>query len=266
MKAKVLNSQGKAVKDLDLAAEVFGLEPNDQLLAFRGQKAFSRDIVSASLKGFGLEPIIHRPPDNPSDFPVNGKQCAILVGGSSFNIFDKDLKSNEWMRRLLDNIQDMHGKVPILGLCYGHQAVARAFGAPIERYGEIGYVAGFCPIKLEETALGDPLFKGFPRRFYALFSHFDFIPELCPDGTVLARPCDSRDRSIDSFRVGETTWGVQFHPELPDESVRSIIITKREMLENIGVDVQTMLESFNLRQRHDVRVIGNFVSFARGKL
>jgi GMP synthase-like glutamine amidotransferase len=247
---------------------VISCEPDDQRLEFRGKKKQIRQILSTRLCELGLEPIIHRPPDDISDFPRPGGQAALVIGGSRLNIFDEDLRQNGWMRALIANIREMHGKIPVLGLCYGHQAVGRAFGARLERYGpQIGCVAGFSQVRLEAAAGPDPLFALMPRKFSALFSHFAYISEVPPEGNSvsLARPCDPQDRSVDAFRVGETTWGVQFHPEYAPESVRGLILARRQMLEGMGIDAEAMLRSFNIRERHDVRVLENFASFALGR-
>ncbi len=257
-----------ASKAVSRRVAIISCEPEDQLLRCGSRLKPIRGILSERLAGLGLEPIIHRPSDDLLDFPVHGRQGAVVIGGSRLNIFDEDLRQNAWMRALLDNIRAMHGKLPILGLCYGHQAIGRAFSAPLKRYGAgIWAVAGFSGIRLEEAASSDPLFSGLPERFCALFSHFAYVPEVPPEGgsVALARPINPQDCSVDAFRVGEATWGVQFHPEYPPESVRGLIVERREMLIAMGADVDAMLRSFSLRERHDERVLSNFASFVLGK-
>lgn len=241
---------------------IVSVEPSDQeLMSFRGKKRTLRELVRMRLKDFGLEPIIHRPVADAKDFPKKGKYYGVVIGGSKLDIFDKDLKSYEWMGRLLDFIREAHGSVPILGICFGHQAVGRAFGGELRRYGpEVGYEVGYSPIILMQDSFDDPLFSRLPKRFNALFSHFSYIGNTPVAGTTLAVSDDPANASIQAFRVGDTTWGVQFHPEYPPQAVRDLLIARRERIESF-VDVDKKIGELETERRHDELVLEKFARF-----
>jgi GMP synthase (glutamine-hydrolysing) len=106
-----------------------------------------------------------------------------------------------WLEQLLAE------RRPVLGVCLGVQLLARAAGGAVRRLDEpeIGWIE----VELTEAGVGDPVVGSLPRRFPGLVWHH-YTYEV-PEGAVeLART----DRTTQAFRLGETCWGVQFHPEV----------------------------------------------------
>ena len=138
-------------------------------MGYKGKKHTVRELTSLRLRELGLEPIIHRPMKDADDFPEIGKYGSVIIGGSKLNIFDNDLEKRDWMKKLLDFIRESHGKVPIMGICFGHQAIGRAFGATLERFGpEVNYEVGLSPVLLTTAGKYDMLFRSMPNSFDAL--------------------------------------------------------------------------------------------------
>lgn len=252
------------MKNVSRRVAVMSCEPDSQTsMTFRGRPRPNREIVSIRLKELGLEPVIHRPIKDINDFPALGECGAVVMGGSKLYIFDKDLAKHEWMRKLLDFTREMHDRVPILGLCFGHQVVGRAFGSGLKLYGpEIGGEWGFVPVRLTTEGQGDLLFKGLPKRFEALFAHLSYIDTVPENGVALLMPDDQANPSIQGFRIGKTTWGVQYHPEYPPEGVREAVLRMRAELED-KMDMGKTLKALerNVRRRQDNIVLKNFADF-----
>ena len=103
-------------------------------------------------------------------------------------------------------VQHFAGKVPILGVCLGHQAIAVAFGgsiglAPEPRHGKTS----------EITHDGKGVFADLPSPFTATRYHSLSSKEL-PD--VLEVSARSEDGVIQAIRRTDLPIsGVQFHPE-----------------------------------------------------
>ncbi|MBE2185167.1 MAG: glutamine-hydrolyzing GMP synthase [Rhodothermales bacterium] len=97
--------------------------------------------------------------------------------------------------------------LPVLGICYGLQAMAYALGGTVEQASR----REFGRAHLVEEADGDPLFDGIPLGSTVWMSHGDHLARL-PDGfRVIART----ESAVAAFRRdGRPHTGVQFHPEV----------------------------------------------------
>jgi anthranilate synthase/aminodeoxychorismate synthase-like glutamine amidotransferase len=109
--------------------------------------------------------------------------------------------SMEVVRRLSD-------RVPILGVCLGHQAIGQAFGAKIVRA-----TAPMHGKSSEIVHIGSRLFSGIPVRFVVGRYHSLVIqPSTLP--ACLKATAWSEDGSIMAIEHERfPVFGVQFHPE-----------------------------------------------------
>ncbi|PKM99275.1 MAG: anthranilate/aminodeoxychorismate synthase component II [Elusimicrobia bacterium HGW-Elusimicrobia-2] len=108
--------------------------------------------------------------------------------------------------RSMEIIKAVAGKTPILGVCLGHQAIGRVFGAKVVRARKI--VHG-------KTSLiqhnGKGIFLGVKNPFTATRYHSLIIEKALPPLEITAR---TKDNEIMGVRVkGMDIYGVQFHPE-----------------------------------------------------
>lgn len=103
----------------------------------------------------------------------------------------------------------LSGKVPILGVCLGHQAICEAFG------GSVGYAkklmhGKFSLVKIDTES---PLFNGLPAevlvaRYHSLAADEESLPECL---RVISRANDGEVMAVQHAEF--PTYGVQFHPE-----------------------------------------------------
>jgi len=108
----------------------------------------------------------------------------------------------------LDTIHNFSGEIPILGVCLGHQSIARAFGAkviPAKRlmHGKTSTV----------TADGKGVFSGINKEFQAMRYHSLAVEQSSlPDCLLVTATAD--DGEIMGIRhTDHMTEGIQFHPE-----------------------------------------------------
>ena len=105
-------------------------------------------------------------------------------------------------------IERMAGRVPILGVCLGHQCVGEAFGATVAGAGEIRHGKSS---KIEHDGKG--VFRGLPNPFEAIRYHSLAIqPETVPECLEVTARSDSGVIMGVRHRQHQIE-GVQFHPE-----------------------------------------------------
>lgn len=109
----------------------------------------------------------------------------------------------------LEAIRHFSGKIPILGVCLGHQSIGEAFGSKVVRakrilHGKISEIY----IKQES-----PIFKGLGEKFVAGRYHSLIIDKktLSKDLQITAEDSDGEIMAIQ--HKTHPTYGLQFHPE-----------------------------------------------------
>jgi len=107
-----------------------------------------------------------------------------------------------------DLVREVSGKIPLLGVCLGHQALGEVFGGRVERAARLMH-GKTSPIHHN----GDGLFEGLPDPFEATRYHSLILNR----GTV-ADPLEitawTAEDEVMAVRHREhPSWGVQFHPE-----------------------------------------------------
>jgi GMP synthase (glutamine-hydrolysing) len=133
---------------------------------------------------------------------------AVLVFGGSMHPDQDDL--HPWLRDELDWLRQLLERpVPTLGICLGSELLAQAAGASVARLAmpEIGW----SHVALTEAGRVDSIMSVLPERFTALQWH-SYGHELPAGAVALAENA----ASLQAFRLGETWWGVQFHPEVTE--------------------------------------------------
>lgn len=108
----------------------------------------------------------------------------------------------------VEAVRRLSGRIPILGVCLGHQAIGRAFGAEITR-------ARF-PMHGKTSAIyhdGSELFHGLPNPFTATRYH-SLIVRLDSPAVPLRPTAYSEDGELMALKHRSLpVFGVQFHPE-----------------------------------------------------
>lgn len=110
-------------------------------------------------------------------------------------------------------IKHFAGKLPILGICLGHQSIGQAFGGDIIRAGRVMH-GKTSPIHHKNTGVFSGLTEGYnATRYHSLVIDKDTIPD-CLEITAWTENEDGSMEEIMGVRHKELAIeGVQFHPE-----------------------------------------------------
>jgi anthranilate synthase/aminodeoxychorismate synthase-like glutamine amidotransferase len=108
-------------------------------------------------------------------------------------------------------IQGLGPRIPILGVCLGHQAIGAAYGGDVIRAPR-GVMHGKTS---RVTHSGEGLFDGLPNPLQVMRYHSLVVDRLTlPVSLVVDATATDDDREIHAMHHRDhPVWGVQFHPE-----------------------------------------------------
>ena len=170
------------------------------------------------------------------DRDVDPRDYQLLVPlGSEFPAYDETRPFVEREKRLLQRAVD--ADVPVLGICFGGQLLARVLGGQAFRAAEpeIGWI----PVRSRDPELVSegPWFQW----------HFDAFST--PPGATLIAETDAGPQAFVSGRH----LGVQFHPEVTPEIMETWVRTYRHELDDKGVDPDALLDETHRRAQDSRR-------------
>ncbi len=146
--------------------------------------------------------------------PTDPGAGLVVLGGSPSAWDDEGCAWLPDVRHLIAGA--VESGVPTLGICLGAQLMTIACGGTVER-GTDGLEIGLCSIELLPEAAGDRLFgpvaEAMPEP-EAVQYHYDAMTELPPGAVRLATGSPYPNQA---YRLGESAWAVQFHPEATAE-------------------------------------------------
>jgi len=123
------------------------------------------------------------------------------------------------------DFSQFHGKLPLLGVCYGAQYIAQHSGgnvtpSEIREYGRAN---------LEYIHTNNPLMKELPVRSQVWMSHGDTIKEIPSNFEIIA----STDTvKVAAYHIKDSqTYGIQFHPEVTHST------DGKQLLQNFLLDI-----------------------------
>ncbi len=130
----------------------------------------------------------------------------VMITGSPASVHD----GAPWMARLEALIRDLiAGEKPLFGACFGHQAIAKALGAPVTR-NPAGWAHGRIPVT--DLATG--------THFSLYGSHIEQVASL-PEGA--APLYESPGTPIAGFAIGTHVMTIQHHPEMTPEFIADLV-------------------------------------------
>lgn len=167
-------------------------------------------------------------PRTGADFPPREEIAGLLLTGSHSMVTEHltwSERTAEWTKSAVA------AGLPALGVCYGHQLLAYAFGGQVGDNPN-GAQEGTTTIELTPEGRADPLLGSLGHyAFDAQVSHAQSVLKLPPGATRLA--FDAWDAN-QAFRIGKCAWGVQFHPEMDADIVRAYIRAESPQLRAQG--------------------------------
>jgi GMP synthase (glutamine-hydrolysing) len=153
-------------------------------------------LIARRIRELNVYCEIH-PYNNIPEIGVNTK--GIILSGSPFSVRDKEAPNPKF--------DFLHQKVPVLGVCYGAQWMARELGGDVEPSKHREY--GRAHLNIKDVS---GIFKDVELHSQVWMSHGDTITSK-PSSVDVIASTDSVE--IAAFKIHDTdVYGIQFHPEV----------------------------------------------------
>lgn len=136
-----------------------------------------------------------------------------LITGSRVGVYE----AYDWIPPLENFIREAYAHaVPIVGICFGHQILARALGGKVEKF------PGGWSIGNKHYS-----FEGFPDGIRLLAWHQDQVIEAPADATVIG---SSPFCKYAALRYGDKAFSIQAHPEFTADFLADLLELQRHFL------------------------------------
>jgi GMP synthase-like glutamine amidotransferase len=163
--------------------------------------------------------------DETSATPLLDGYDVMVILGSKCAVYDLEVEA-KWFKEELALIGEADQKsLPILGICFGAQALCRYYGGEVSRApdDEIGW--------FEIDVVAD---VELPRGPWFEF-HFDHC--TLPESAELWA---TSPRAVQAFSIGQNV-GVQFHPEIDEAQLKEWLAADEEETRELGLDLEALL-------------------------
>ena len=144
-------------------------------------------------------------PESPGDF--------LLIMGGPMSVNDPE----SWITEELQFVQAaMKAGIPILGICFGSQLLAKALGGSVVPGPT--FEIGMIEVTVTNEGKSDQVFSQLSSPFQVFQWHGEGI-NLPPDFQPLVA---STDFPVQAFRVKDCCYGLLFHPEMEEEGMQAL--------------------------------------------
>ena len=168
-----------------------------------------------------------------------------LITGGRYSVFE----DFDWQHKLFDFIRQIYSNnIPLLGICYGHQAIAYALGGHVERF-DNGWGAGVTSVNIiDQPAWLLPM----AEKIYLLAMHQDQVTTIPTEAT---RFLDSHFCHNSGFYIEDRVLAIQQHPEFTSELCRDLIVRRKG---RIGKQYKPALQSLDIQ--HQGEYVGQWIA------
>ena len=145
---------------------------------------------------------------------------AWLLTGSRHGAYEP----HDWIAPLEAFVRRVQAaRVPMLGICFGHQLIAQALGGRVEKFAG-GWSIGRVEYRFDTTGSDVAAFEALPDHPVPLMAwHQDQVVELPPGARVIAESDVCRNAAL---LIGDSTFTVQPHPEFGPLFVQGLLDTR----------------------------------------
>ena len=149
---------------------------------------------------------------------------AVILSGSPFSVRANDAPH--------PNLEQIKGKLPLLGVCYGAQYLAHFYGGQVN----LSETREYGRANLKHFESKDPFFRDVSKNSQVWMSHADTILTLPKKSKLIG---STEDVANAAYKIlGEDTYAIQFHPEVYHTT------DGKQILKNFLVDIANVKQNW----------------------
>jgi len=131
---------------------------------------------------------------------IDGEIKGVILSGSPFSVYDEDSP--------VPDLDQYRGKLPLLGVCFGAQFMAKSLGGSVVR----STIREYGRANLTFVDSSSKLLSGMDNGSQVWMSHGDTIESVPTGAHVISSTPEVKVAGYEF--EGESTFGIQFHPEV----------------------------------------------------
>ena len=179
------------------------------------------------------------------DFPKDiVKYDGFLITGSKFGVYEDHF----WMKDLFRIIiKIVETNIPLIGICFGHQAIAQALGGLVEKSNK-GWGVGIIPM---DNYIIKPWMGNLSKSIKLICFHQDQVISLPPNSDHIG---GNKFCNYSSFSLNNSVYTLQGHPEFNNEYAMQLLNLRRDV---IGEEKFLNAKNNLVNNKHDGKEISN---------
>jgi GMP synthase-like glutamine amidotransferase len=169
----------------------------------------------------------------------------VVITGSPAGVYEDD----PWIAALMDWLRALDGEIPVVGICFGHQVMAQAWGGHVEKSHK-GWGIGLHEYEVQAHDLWQELAGAGAAKIACAVTHQDQVVKKPENAIVLAGSEFTPHGAL--YYTQRKGLSFQCHPEFCEDFASDLLISRRGIRIDPALVDQAVETLKQPSQRHDL--------------
>lgn len=169
----------------------------------------------------------------------------VVITGSPAGVYEDD----PWIAALMDWLRTLDGEIPVVGICFGHQVMAQAWGGHVEKSHK-GWGIGLHEYEVQAHDLWQALAGVGAAKIACAVTHQDQVVRKPENAIVLAGSEFTPHGAL--YYTRRKGLSFQCHPEFCEAFASDLLISRRGIRIDPALVDQALMTLKQPSHRHDV--------------